>query len=259
MDVFCYCETHWDKIFIVIFLVTIVSEYVLSPHKVFYLFYDLWSFLVIQVVVFQPVLFLLAGFPTVPLGFGIHVLWPPLQDSPRNGHLDCNAAVPGHPRSFHVLPWLPPLASLTGTWPIIWPMWIGEKHLPVVYAWMEGAIAPCTATGTVPWRTLAPLMTLLECHMSSTRTGWTATNWQRSCTLLAFLDGIERRLLNCHEMHQQALQRVGVICDVKACSVEVDLPVRQHHLEELNVEHSLVIGECVICSWKLGHKLVQMA
>jgi endonuclease I len=59
-----------------------------------------------------------------------------------------------------------------------------------------------------------------------------------------------------HETHQ-ALQRIGVICDVEAHVVEVDLPVRQHHLEELDLEHSFIIWEHVVCSWKLGHKLVQ--
>jgi hypothetical protein len=148
------------------------------------------------------------------------------------------------------------------TWPIVRPKWIGETHLPVVYAWMEGAIAPCTTAGTMPCcthrRTPTAVTTLLECHTSSTWTGWTATSWQRSRTPLAFLDGVERCLLNCHEMHQ-ALQRVGIIRDVEARVVEVDLPVGQYHLEELDLERSFVIRERVICSWKLGHKLVQMA
>jgi hypothetical protein len=78
--------------------------------------------------------------------------------------------------------------------------------------------------------------------MSSTWMGWTVTSWQRSCALLAFLDCVERRLLNCHEMHQ-ALQRVGIIRDVEARVVEVDLPVGQHHLEELNLERSFVVRE----------------
>jgi hypothetical protein len=47
-------------------------------------------------------------------------------------------------------------------------------------------------------------------------------SWQRSRAPLVFLDGIECHLLNCHEMHQ-ALQRVGVIRDVEAHVVEVDL------------------------------------
>jgi hypothetical protein len=59
-------------------------------------------------------------------------------------------------------------------------------------------------------------------------------------------------------MHQ-ALQRVGVVHDVKERIAEVDLPVGQHHLEELNLERSFILWEHVVCSWKLGHKLVQMA
>jgi hypothetical protein len=59
-------------------------------------------------------------------------------------------------------------------------------------------------------------------------------------------------------MHQ-ALQCIGIIHDVNARVVEVDLPVGQHHLEELNLECSFIIWERVICSWKLGHELVQMA
>jgi hypothetical protein len=96
---------------------------------------------------------------------------------------------------------------------------------------------------------------LLECHTSSTWMGWTATSWRHAT--LAFLDDVECRLLNCHEMHQ-ALQCVGVVCDVEAHVVEVDLPVGQHHLEELDLELYFVIRECVVCSWKLGHRLVQM-
>jgi hypothetical protein len=94
------------------------------------------------------------------------------------------------------------------------------------------------------------MTTLLECHPSSTRMGWTVTNWRRSHALLSFLDGLERCLLNCHEMHQ-ALQRVGIVHDVKARVVEVDLPVGQHHLEELYLERSFIVRERVIRSWAL--------
>jgi hypothetical protein len=129
-------------------------------------------------------------------------------------------------------------------------------------------IAPCTTAGTTPhcmhrqalaaeMATPAAVMTLLECHTSSTRTGWTALSWRRSCTPLAFLDGIERRLLNSHEMHQ-VLQSVGIVRDVEARIVEIDLPVGQHHLEELDLERSFVVRERVVRSWKLGQKLVQM-
>jgi hypothetical protein len=83
-------------------------------------------------------------------------------------------------------------------------------------------------------------------------------SWRRSRAPLAFLDGIECRLLNCHETHQ-ALQHVGIVHDVEAHIVEVDLPVGQHHLEELNLECSFVVLERAVCSWKLGHKLIQMA
>jgi hypothetical protein len=38
---------------------------------------NLQSFVVIQVVVLQPVLLLLAGFPAVPLGFGVHITLQP--------------------------------------------------------------------------------------------------------------------------------------------------------------------------------------
>jgi hypothetical protein len=246
------------------------------------LFYDLQSFLVIQVVVFQPVLFFLAGFPTVPLGFDVRVA---LQDGfffvsmffsllyRILREMDILIAMRLSPAACSVStssPGCHPWQAWTETWPIIWPMWIGETHLPVaVYAWMEGAIAPCTAASTLPCcvprqtpaacaATLAALTTLLECHTSSTRTGWTAMSWQRSHALLAFLDGVERHLLNCHEMHQ-ALQRVGIVRDVEARVVEVDLPAGQHHLEELNLERSFVVQEHVVCSWKLGHKLVQIA
>jgi hypothetical protein len=58
-------------------------------------------------------------------------------------------------------------------------------------------------------------------------------------------------------MHQ-ALQCVGIIRDVEALIVEVDLPVGQHHLEELDLERSFIVRERVVCSWKLGHKLFQM-
>jgi hypothetical protein len=153
---------HRDKIFVIIFLITIVCEYVFSPREVFYLFYDLWSLLVIQVVVFQPGLFLLAGFPTVPLGFGVHVV------------LQCGFFFVSMffgllyrilcKMDILIATWLSPAAravsmsspgcspwhAWTETWPIVWPMWIGETHLPVVYAWMEGAIAPWTAAGPVP-------------------------------------------------------------------------------------------------------------
>jgi hypothetical protein len=82
--------------------------------------------------------------------------------------------------------------------------------------------------------------------------------WQCSHAPLAFLDGVKCSLLNCHETHQ-VLQRVGIIHDVEAHVVEVDLPVGQHNLEELNHERSFIIREHVVCSWKLGHTLVQMA
>jgi hypothetical protein len=151
MDGFCYCETHWDKIFVVIFLVTIVSEYVLSPREVFYLFYDLWSFLVIQVVVIQPVFFLLAGFPTMPLGFGVHVvlqrgfyffvsmflsmffglLYRILRE------MDILIVTRLSPAA-HVVstssPGCSPWHAWMETWPIVWPMLIGKTHPPVVYA-----------------------------------------------------------------------------------------------------------------------------
>jgi hypothetical protein len=60
------------------------------------------------------------------------------------------------------------------------------------------------------------------------------------------------------KMHQ-ALQHVNIVRDVEAHIVEVDLPVGQHHFEELNLERSFIVWEHVVCSWKLGHKLVQMA
>jgi hypothetical protein len=89
--------------------------------------------------------------------------------------------------------------------------------------------------------------------------GWTVMSWwHSSCAPLVFLDGIERRFLNGHEMHQ-ALQCIGIVHNVEARIVEVDLPVGQHHLEELDLECSFFIWECVVRSWKLGHKLVQMA
>jgi hypothetical protein len=106
--------------------------------------------------------------------------------------------------------------------------------------------------------TPAAMMTLLECHMSSTQMGWTAMSWRRNRAPLAFLDGVECCLLNAHEANAPSIAMCRVICNVEARVVEVDLPVGQHHLEELDLEHSLVVWERVVCSWKLGHKLVQM-
>jgi hypothetical protein len=111
----------WDKIFVVIFLVTIVSEYVLLPREVFYLFIPGHPGCSSPTSVVPPGwvphcapwLWCPCCFATCVL-LSIHVLWPPLQDSPQNGHLDCNTAVPSCPHSFHILPWLHPLAHLDG-------------------------------------------------------------------------------------------------------------------------------------------------